>query len=172
MAKKKTSKKKVARRTAKKAAPAKKAATAKTATPAKKTSAKAKKTTRKSVTRSTKPPAKKPPEWNLKDLYDSPKSPRLAADLKKADRESRAFQKRYKGRLAKLSGKAMGDAIAEYEKITERLYKAMSYAQLLHAAHVSDPEITRFYQSTHERITDISTATLFRALRSAHSLVI
>ena len=121
--------------------------------------AKAKKISRKSA-----PKAVKPPAWNLKDLYDSPKSPRIAADLKKAERESRAFQKLYQGKLAKISGKVLGQAIAEYEVIMERLYKAMSYAQLLHAAHVSDAEITRFYQSTHERITDISTATLFFTL--------
>lgn len=106
----------------------------------------------------------KPPEWDLKDLYDSPRSPRITSDLKKAEQESKAFLKRYKGNLAKLSGKAMGEAIALYEKISERLYKVMSYAQLLHAAHVSDPGITRFYQSMHERVTDISAITLFFTL--------
>jgi len=126
---------------------------------AKAASAKTKKSARKKASS-----VSKPPTWNLSDLYDSPKSPRLSADLKKAARESKAFQKRYQGCLAKLSGKVLGKAIAEYEVITERLYKAMSYAQLLHAAHVSDPEITRFYQSTHEQITNISTDTLFFTL--------
>ncbi|MEQ8196250.1 MAG: M3 family oligoendopeptidase [Rhodospirillales bacterium] len=119
---------------------------------------------RKSSSSSKASKAVTPPAWNLADLYDSPASPRLEADLKKAAKEAKAFTKRYKGRLAKLSGKDLGRAIAEYETITERLYKAMSYAQLLHAAQVSDPDVTRFYQSMHERVTVISTDTLFFTL--------
>ena len=126
---------------------------------AKATTAKTRKPARKKAS-----PASKPPAWNLNDLYESPKSLQIAADLKKTAKESKAFQKRHKGRLANLNGKTLGAAIAEYEVITERLFKVMSYAQLLHAAHVSDPEITRFYQSTHEQITDISTDTLFFTL--------
>ncbi len=123
---------------------------------------KSKKATTRGQKKSSPPP--KPPSWNLADLYKSPDSPQLKADLKKAARDSKMFQKRYKGTLSRLSGKELGQAIAEYEKISERLDKIMSYAQLLHAAQVSDSKITQFYQSTHEKITTISTDTLFFTL--------
>jgi oligoendopeptidase F len=40
----------------------------------------------------------------------------------------------------------------------------MSYAQLLHAAKADDPEIGRFYQTVHERVTDVGTRLLFLTL--------
>ena len=40
----------------------------------------------------------------------------------------------------------------------------MSYAQLVHAGDVMDNAIGRFYQSTQERVTDISAITLFFGL--------
>src|SRR5437762_7860857 len=40
----------------------------------------------------------------------------------------------------------------------------MSYAELMHAGNVADPEIARFFQTMHERITDISGELLFCAL--------
>src|SRR5437762_6806704 len=40
----------------------------------------------------------------------------------------------------------------------------MSYAELMHAGNVADPEIARFFQTMHERITDISGELLFFTL--------
>ncbi len=101
------------------------------------------------------------PEWNLADLYRSPQDPAIKADLAWAAKRARAFEKKLQGKLAKLDGKALGAAIAEYEAIVERLYKLMSYAGLLSAAHVTDPKVSRFRQDMQERVSDISTTTLF-----------
>ena len=105
-----------------------------------------------------------PPEWNLSDLYEEPDSPRLEADLAAAKRRARAFRKRYKGCLASLDGAALGRAVAAYERIAESLHKAMSYAQLMFAANVGDPEIGRFYQGIRERVTAMTSETLFFTL--------
>jgi oligoendopeptidase F len=104
------------------------------------------------------------PEWDLSDLYASPQAPELAADLDGADAAARAFAERYQGRLADLTGAELGTAIAEYERLGEVIYRALSYAQLLYAADQTDPERGRFHQGIQERVTDISTHTLFFTL--------
>ncbi|MDR3439234.1 M3 family oligoendopeptidase [Telmatospirillum sp.] len=104
------------------------------------------------------------PEWDLSDLYDSPQSSRLVADLKAAEAGAKRFHERYQGQLATLSGDAMAEAVAEYERLGEILGRVMSYAQLRYAANISDSERGRFQQGMQERVTDISTKTLFFTL--------
>jgi oligoendopeptidase F len=104
------------------------------------------------------------PEWDLKDLYPGRESPALQADLKKAAEEAKAFRVRFQGKLAQIDGAALGQAVASYESIQEVLGRIMSYAQLVHAGNMTDPEIGRFYQTMQERVTDISTELLFFTL--------
>lgn len=101
------------------------------------------------------------PDWNLDDLYSGPEAPEIQADLDWATAEAGTFEKTYKGQLSGLEGAALGAAIAEYERISERLYKVMSYAQLLNASDVSNAEYGRFQQTMNEKYTDIATTTLF-----------
>jgi oligoendopeptidase F len=105
-----------------------------------------------------------PPEWDLSDLYRSREAPEIEADLARAMSEARALEAEVKGRLAELDGAALGAVIERYEGIEERLGRLMSYAQLLHAAKADDPEIGRFYQTVHERVTDVGTRLLFLTL--------
>ena len=104
------------------------------------------------------------PQWDLADLYPATDSAELEADLDRAERASRAFSGRWKGKLAGLSGDVLGKAIAEYEAIDEIMGRIMSYAQLVYAGNVSDPEIGQFYQSMQERVNDISADILFFSL--------
>ena len=104
------------------------------------------------------------PEWDLGDLYRTPEAPELAADLDWSRARAEALATTYRGRLASIAGAELGAAIADYEALSERLDKVMSYAQLLYAADVSDADRARFHQTMHERVTDISTETLFFTL--------
>ncbi|MDY0243167.1 MAG: M3 family oligoendopeptidase, partial [Rhodospirillaceae bacterium] len=104
------------------------------------------------------------PEWDLGDLYAAPDAPELERDLVRADAEAKAFQQRYQGRLAELSGKELGEAIAAYERMSEILSRIMSYASLRYAQNISDPERGRFMQGMQERVTPITTQTLFFTL--------
>ncbi|MGB1026644.1 MAG: M3 family metallopeptidase, partial [Rhodospirillaceae bacterium] len=104
------------------------------------------------------------PEWDLSDLYDGPESEALAEDIAVTEDGAKAFREAYLEKVAALEPAAFGAAIQEYERLSETLYKFMSYAQLLHAGDVSDPEIGRFYQSMHERGTVISSLMLFFTL--------
>ena len=85
---------------------------------------------------------------------------RAGADLVAQQGISRVSD-RWKGKLAGLSGDVLGKAIAEYEAIDEIMGRVMSYAQLVYAGNVSDPEIGQFYQSMQERVNDISADILF-----------
>ena len=104
------------------------------------------------------------PSWNLADLYASPDSPALAADLDLAEADAKAFSSAYKGRLDALSGAELAAALERFQQIEESLGRAMSYAQLLFAADSTDPERGKFYQSMNERVTTIGTHLLFFTL--------
>jgi oligoendopeptidase F len=104
------------------------------------------------------------PEWNLADLYPGRDSPELAADLAASERGAAAFAARYEGKLAGLSGDELGAAIAEYERLQETIGRLYSYAGLVHAGNISDPELGRFYQTVQERLNAITTPLLFFVL--------
>src|SRR5204863_3498505 len=75
-----------------------------------------------------------------------------------------AFRGRYEGGLAALSGAELGAAVEAYERLQEKIGRIMSYASLVHAGNLSDPEIGRFYQTMQERTNAVSTALLFFTL--------
>jgi oligoendopeptidase F len=104
------------------------------------------------------------PEWNLTDLYPGRDSAALKQDLEKTEAEARSFRGRYEGKLARLSGAELGDAVAVYERMQETLGRVMSYAYLVYATDMSDPEIGQFFQNMQERSSDISTLLLFFSL--------
>ncbi|WP_425500657.1 M3 family oligoendopeptidase [Roseospira navarrensis] len=104
------------------------------------------------------------PGWDLSDLYRGADDPALVADRDRADAEARAFRERYMGAVSDLDGEGLGAAIAEYERISETLYRLMSFAQLRHATAQTDAEVGRFYQGMHEAVTEISSHLLFFTL--------
>lgn len=104
------------------------------------------------------------PEWDLNDLYPGRDAPELEKDITEATKAADTFAATFSGRLAELDGEALAGAIADYERIEETLGRIMSYAGLVHAGNVSDPDIGRFYQTIQERANDIGTRLLFFTL--------
>jgi oligoendopeptidase F len=104
------------------------------------------------------------PQWDLADLYPGRDSPELAADLTRLGADAEAFRKRYEGRLEALSGAELGAAVAAYERLQETAGRIMSYASLVHAGDLADPELSRFFQTMQERINAVSTVLLFFTL--------
>jgi oligoendopeptidase F len=104
------------------------------------------------------------PEWDLTDLYTGRDSPELKGDIDRAEREAGAFAERYGGKLAGLSGAELGQAVATYERLQETLGRIMSYAYLVYAGAMDDPEIGRFFQTMQECVNAISTKVLFFTL--------
>ncbi|HYZ34889.1 MAG TPA: M3 family oligoendopeptidase [Crenalkalicoccus sp.] len=104
------------------------------------------------------------PSWDLSDLYRAPDDPALAADLDRAEADAKAFAGQHAGTLAGLAGDALAAAIVQYERIEEKLGRAMSYAQLVFSGDAQDPANGRFYQTVQERVTAISSHLLFFTL--------
>jgi oligoendopeptidase F len=104
------------------------------------------------------------PEWDLGDLYASPEAPEIEADLERARNEAEQLETEAKGKLAGMEGDALAALIVRYEAIEERLGRIMSYAQLVHATRMDDPEIGRFFQTVSEQVNDIGTRLLFVTL--------
>jgi oligoendopeptidase F len=104
------------------------------------------------------------PEWDLSDLYPARDSEALTRDLTRLADDAEAFHERYQGRLADLSGTALGAAIETYERLQEASGRIMAYASLVHASNLADPEIGRFFQTMQERVNAVSTTLLFFTL--------
>ncbi len=104
------------------------------------------------------------PSWNLDDFYSGPEAPEIDTDLANASDAALAFEKSFLGRVNTLSSTEFASAIKRYEDLVQDMHRVGSYAQLLYAADVSNPDVAKFYQSVHEQITDISTHTLFFTL--------
>jgi oligoendopeptidase F len=104
------------------------------------------------------------PEWDLRDLFPGRDAPELEAAFAAADKDADSFQHRYEGKLSGLDGKGLGDAIAAYERLEERLTRITSYADLTYAGNQSDSAIAKFYQTVQERVNGISSRTLFFTL--------
>jgi len=107
------------------------------------------------------------PLWNLGDLYPAMDSAAYLGDVERVLADAKAFEARYKGRLAELADKepaVLGEAVAAYEAIEETMSRIMSYAALLHAGDTIDPAIAKFYGDAEERMTAASSHLLFFSL--------
>ena len=109
-------------------------------------------------------PAETLPAWDLSDLYAAPDAPEVQSDLERAAAAATTLADEFKGRLGELDADALAEMIARYEQLEECLGRAMSYAQLLHAADTEDAQIGRFFQTVQERVNEISTKVLFVTL--------
>ena len=104
------------------------------------------------------------PKWNLDDLYTGMQAPKISSDLAEVEGSAKAFASRYRGKLKEIDDINFGQSILEYENITEVLARLLSYAQLLFAANAENPDIAAFYQDMTERVTEISSITIFYEL--------
>src|SRR5215469_16391119 len=104
------------------------------------------------------------PEWDLRDLYPGRDSPELQRELAAVEADAKAFRERCEGKLAMLSGAALGGAVADYERLQEIFGRIMSYAYLVYAGDMGDPEIGRFFQTMQEKVNAIGTTILFFTL--------
>jgi oligoendopeptidase F len=101
------------------------------------------------------------PTWNLSDLYSSPSGPDLEADLDRARVEADGFARLYEGKIGALDGKALGEAVARYEALSDLLGRIGSYASLYYAQDMADAERGRFAQNVSEALNDIGAKLLF-----------
>jgi oligoendopeptidase F len=101
--------------------------------------------------------------WDLSDLYSGVGDPEIRRDLDAAEERARAFDARYRGRLAggQLAGTELYDAVAELEEISAILTKVLSYAHLLFAADTVTPAHGALLTACQERLTAINKYLMF-----------
>ncbi len=104
------------------------------------------------------------PRWDLGDLYSGPEAAELASDLDRAEAAAEQFNGDYCGKVGTLSPADLARAIQRYEADEDLLGRIASYAQLYHAADVADREVGRFYQTTMERLSTITSKLIFFTL--------
>lgn len=104
------------------------------------------------------------PRWDLSDLYPSPTSSELVADINLLEKQTADFAKTYEGKIEKLSAPELYNAILDYENITELCAKIGSYAGLLFATKMLDSEVSAFYQNISDKLNEVQSALLFFTL--------
>lgn len=113
---------------------------------------------------------KSDPVWDYSALYPTMDSPEIKADLGRALKKAEAFQIEFQGKLLETTKGPGGDArlaaaLAAYDALLELAYKSSTYADLVHAVAVSDPEVGKFYGEVKEAVTGIVSNTLFFVLQ-------
>ncbi len=104
------------------------------------------------------------PEWDLSDLYLGIDSNEIARDLSQVTHDAKEFAAEFKGQVTELDGDSLAAAIARYESCQELLGRIGSFAGLVYASNVEDPEIGAFFQDTHEQLNLVGTDLLFFSL--------
>lgn len=102
------------------------------------------------------------PKWNLNPLFKSQEE--ALASLKKLEKEIAHFILDYKGKLLNLGAAELLIGIKSYEKISEGLGRAGSYAYLLYATNMKNPGVLQFYQAVFEKISELSAQIVFFTL--------
>ncbi|WP_426229709.1 M3 family oligoendopeptidase [Pararhizobium sp. DWP3-4] len=108
------------------------------------------------------------PSWKLEDLYPSANSPEYLGDLEKADTLSKAFEAKWKGKLANaatLAGdQGIGAAVREYEVLEDLMGKIGSFAGLTYFSDTSNPANGKLYGDAQAKLTNMASHLLFFAL--------
>jgi len=104
------------------------------------------------------------PSWDLSDLYKSIKDPKINKDLEAYRKNAIVLQKKYKGKLEKLSAKAFLSALKLLEKNTVLGGRLGGFAYLNMATQMKNPEAMIFYQNMSEKLTDYAKPTIFFSL--------
>lgn len=104
------------------------------------------------------------PAWDLSDLYKGMDDPRFKTDLAKFEKDSQAFAKKYKGKLASLGAYDFAEAAETYEKLITLSAVLSDFAYLNMVTQMKNKEAMAFYQNTSEKLTEASKPTIFFSL--------
>src|SRR5687768_8260430 len=102
--------------------------------------------------------------WDLSDLYAGPEDPRIERDLSEASRRAHEFAESYRDRLAGLDGATLSRVLAEYEALSEALYRPSFYAGLFFAGDTQNARAQQLVQRTREATTATANLLIFFAL--------
>ena len=101
------------------------------------------------------------PAWDLSDLYRSINDPQIKKDLETYRKQTAAFTKKYKGRLALLSADEFLKAVQDIEKRSEIASRLGGFAYLNMVTQMKNVEAVAFFQSIEEKLTDYCKPAVF-----------
>jgi oligoendopeptidase F len=104
--------------------------------------------------------------WDLTDLYADRAA--LEDDLDTAAEEAQEFADRYRGRVGTLAPKALADALAEFEALSDRVGRAFTYAYLHWSTDTNDTERGALLQQVREQYNQIHQQLIFFELEWAN----
>ncbi len=109
------------------------------------------------------------PSWDLSDLYRSPADRKIEQTLNACKRRAAAFQRRYRGRIERLSKspREVQQLLVAYENILQEASKPICYAQLKFSESSKDAAVGAFLQRMRAEYTAISQELLFVELELA-----
>ena len=101
--------------------------------------------------------------WDLSDLYSGLKDKKIQRDLDDLNKRSRAFEKKYRGKInsTKLTPKTLLSAVQDLEYISEKTVKLLSFAYLVFAGDTANPENGAFLQMIQEKSTEVRKYLMF-----------
>jgi oligoendopeptidase F len=105
--------------------------------------------------------------WDLSDLYSSPVDAALEADLARALERAKAFETKYKGKVATLDPEPFAAMMRELEQHEEEAAKPEVYAYLLHSQNTQDPAAGRLLARVREAAAERGSHGVFFSLELA-----
>ena len=101
------------------------------------------------------------PAWDLSDLYRSIDDPQIKKDLETYRKQTAAFAKKYKGRLALLSADEFLTAVQDIEKRSKIASRLGGFAYLNMVTQMKNVEAVAFFQGIEEKLTDYCKPAVF-----------
>ncbi len=104
------------------------------------------------------------PAWDLSDLYKGLDDPQIEKDLSRYKKNALALQKKFKGKLEKLSAEEFLSALKLLEKNSVLGGRLGGFAYLNMSTQMKNPKAMIFYQNISEKLTDFAKPTVFFSL--------
>ena len=101
------------------------------------------------------------PQWDLRDLYDNPNSKLITSDLEFLNVTTLEFEKKYKNKVANLTGLQLLSCLKEKEKINSKIGRLGAYAGLRYYQNSSDQVRAKFLSDVQDKLTNFNAKMLF-----------
>src|SRR2546426_937090 len=105
--------------------------------------------------------------WNLSDLFTSPDDPRIEQTLAREMEHAKAFEAKYKGKVATIEPKAFAAMMRELEDYEKSSAKPEVYAYMLHSENTQDHAAGRLLARVREAGAERSSHMVFFVLELA-----
>jgi oligoendopeptidase F len=86
--------------------------------------------------------------WDLSEIFPSAKDPSVRKAIDNLGRMAEHFAKKYRGKIAKLSGERLAECIREFEAFQAKLADVITFSDLSFAANMTLPETQSLHDKT------------------------